>query len=754
MVSLRFFVAVIAVAAFAAFAPTPAAAINLDGRLDDPEWSQAQRLGDLLMVSPLTRETPPYATEVLVHSDERGLFFGFHVEQPSREPRTRHRTARDAQARADRVNLIVDLEGRGVTAYEFTLTISGGIQDAIVTQQRSFAYDWDGLWHYAVHEEAEYWSAEIHLPWAIAPMAEIVDGRRTIGVYVSRVLEARGQRYSHPGYDFEHPTFVADMARIEVAAWDRASLDLLPYVLIDHDRLRRRDDTRAGLDVFWRPDGRHQLALTLRPDFGQVESDDLVVDFSAIETFFSEKRPFFTENQSLFSAPTSNGGQLVNTRRIGARPDLGPEGATDIDAAVKYTGAGQRGDWGVLLALEDDSSVARGREYGVLRGRWRGVDGGLGYLGTYTRRPSLAREAQVHAIDGEWYPAAGLSVRGQAIHTRIDQQAVAGAGTAAIDTRGLGVWLRADYAPSSRLLQRLEVSRFDRDYQINDLGYMRRNDYLELFSATTWYTRRYPADSRLQSSHWRLEALGRQNLDGERLQASAYLGRVLRLRNTANVEAWLGVRAPFVDDLITRGHGPVRLPGRKEAWTYAQSPRWRALRVAGRLRYLEEGVGAGAWEAMLEPTLYLSEDFTTSLRMTRLASRDWLIWRGADRLASYRRDQFSVFWDLNWFPAARHELRWRTQFIGLSARGQRSFRARDGQLVEIEPIDRDFALGTLAVQLRYRYEFAPQSELYLVYSRGGLGEFDEVRASFGTLFDESRARVTADQILAKLRWRF
>ena len=63
-----------------------------------------------------------------------------------------------------------------------------------------------------------------------------------------------------------------------------------------------------------------------------MESDELVVDFSAIETVFTDKRPFFTENQGIFDLRTPANGQLVYTRRIGAAPDDGSAGSSDIDA--------------------------------------------------------------------------------------------------------------------------------------------------------------------------------------------------------------------------------------------------------------------------------------------------------------------------------------------------------------------------------------------------------------------------------------
>lgn len=742
-------------AGLALLAPAaPALSITVDGRLDEPQWREARRIDAFAVVQPMSDAAPDLATELLVHSDESGLYFGFRVQQPRGVPRTRHRTARDAQARADRVNLIVDFDGRGATAYEFTVSISGGIQDAIINNQRSFSYDWDGLWFHGVHEEDDHWSVEIHLPWTVAPMGAIVDGQREIGVYASRVVEGQGRRFSHPAYDFDRPTFVADMARIRVEAWNTPSLDLLPYVAASHDRLRQGNDVRVGLDVFWRPDARHQLSATLRPDFGQVESDDLVVDFGAIETFFSEKRPFFTENQSLFDLATTNGGRLVNTRRIGAAPDQGLEGSSDIDAALKYTGSGEAADWGVFLATEDDASQARGRDFGVLRGRHRGEQLQVGYLGTWASRPTLQRRARVDAVDWNWLPAAGTSVRGQLIGSQVRQVPTQANGLQEIDDDGLGAWVRMDHAPGPRWTQRLELSHYDRAYNINDLGFMRRNDHRDVLAATTLYRRDYPADSRIQNSSWYFETHYRENLDGDRLNASQMLEHVVRLRSTGQLAGYVVYRAPFVDDLITRGHGRVGLGNRHEARVSYETPRYGSVRIFGYLRWLQEGERGSAIESVLEPTWYASDALSTSVRLAWMDSADWLIWRGGNRLASYRRDQGTVFWNLNWFPADRHEVRLRAQYIGLRARARESYEVVDGNLLATAPVDEDFSLGSLALQLRYRYEFAPMSEFFFVYSRGGNAELDDTGAGFGNLFSQTRVGVIADQVLLKLRWRF
>ena len=78
---------------------------------------------------------------------------------------------------------------------------------------------------------------------------------------------------------------------------------------------------KIGADLFWRPSTNFQATAALKPDFGSVESDDVVVNLGAFETFFPEKRLFFQEGIEVFTAtPRAEGGNpttLLNTRRIG-----------------------------------------------------------------------------------------------------------------------------------------------------------------------------------------------------------------------------------------------------------------------------------------------------------------------------------------------------------------------------------------------------------------------------------------------------
>ncbi|MCG6116648.1 MAG: DUF5916 domain-containing protein [Aquimonas sp.] len=723
------------------------AVIRLDGRLDEPEWAQAQTIEDFRVVSPLTRATPPVRTELRVLALPEGLYIGVRAEQPAQFARTRHPTRRDAQARADRINLIIDFEGEGSTAYEFTITLSGGIQDAVISGQNRFSYDWDGVWDYAIDEDADGWAVELRLPWGIAPLGRVEDGRTRIGLYASRVLEQAGLRFSHPHYNFDHPTFVADMARLEIPAWGGLRAEVVPYVAVALDRLADSREQRVGAD-FYLAQGGHRLNATLRPDFGQVESDALVVDFGAVEIFFGDKRPFFTENQSLFEVPLGNGALLLNTRRIGARPDLGPEGVSEVAGALKYTAAVGSRDIGLLFAQELDSSAALGREFRMLRGRQRHARGEFGLSLTEAIRPSIDRQARTAALDAQWRPRDGMQLRSALARSEVD------------DPRrpadpGHLLWLRLDHQPSAaRWRQEHELMRHGRGLDLNDLGFLPRSDFSQARSRFYWFTRSWPDSPHLRDTTLEGQLLYRRNGDGERLSASAELLHSWRFEDASQLRLRGVAQAAFTDDLVLRGNGVLQLPARRSVDLRYTSPRMGAFGYEARVESFQEGLSGRAHVLQFSPYLYLGERFTSSLRYDRLHSPDWLNWDGGAHMARYARVQQQFDWTVEWFPAPRHELRLRAQHVGLRAAGRERYAVAAGQLLASGDAV-DFSLSRLAAQLRYRYDLGPQRDFYLVLARGGAYDgADDEAERLGRLFDRARANETANQILAKLRWGF
>ena len=214
-----------------------------------------------------------------------------------------------------------------------------------ITNENQFNTDWDGIWQHAVSEDADSWSVEMLIPWYIAPMQDGT-GRQAHARHLSR---SRGRRHRRThvvagGQLRASRASCRCFARSKCREYSQSLLAVTPYVFGVYDNVAARSDFDTGADIFWKPNGQFQLSATLNPDFGQVESDQLVVNFSAIETFFSDKRPFFTENQGFFDVPfgsLNNANRLIYTRRVGGtgrrrqrrrRCDRGGQGQRQLPA--------------------------------------------------------------------------------------------------------------------------------------------------------------------------------------------------------------------------------------------------------------------------------------------------------------------------------------------------------------------------------------------------------------------------------------
>ena len=732
--------------------------ITVDGQLDEPEWAQAQIFNDFRITEPFTRATPSHTTEVRVLPLADALYVGLRAEQAP-DQRTHGRSPRDAPILdADPAILVVDFEGLGKTAYEFTISLSGTQRDSIILNQTDISRDWDADWIAATHEDASGWSAEWRIPWSVAPEGAVHGNQRTIGIYAGRYLKRDSVRYAFPAIEWLGANFVRNFKRIEVPRYSNASLDLYPYVSAAHDRLTGATKGRAGADVFWKPNGRNQVSLAINPDFGQVESDKLVVNFSAIETFFEEKRPFFTQGQQLFDLRadkllgTDQQDRLVNTRRIGAAPDVGNELNSDVLAAAKYTGIRGDNEYGVFAAAERASQLAQGRQF--VAGRWRHVHDNLslGYLGTATVHPTLHRNAYVHALDINWQLGTGIALEAQAlisdIHARESNL------TAAAGARGYGAWSRLSYQPGGRWEHRLQATWFDRRLNFNDLGYQQRNNLAELQSQSQWYTRHYRTGSWADSGNWNLLLDFPYSASGNRLVATSELGHFFQWRNGGNsyfyyLHYWSGF-----DDLLSRGNGNVRLPTRHSWGMEYESPITGRFRYYARVAFDEQDIHSYTRQVQLKPKWFFTENLSLDLDLQYAVSPNWSLWFAGRQLGVYRREELDSSLNLNWYPAPKQELRLKMQWVGLDARARQLYAIlANGDPVPAVGRPNDFTVSTVGLQLRYRYEFAPLSDLYVVYSRGGDGSLSDRRESLRDQFSRSLDQINGSLLFVKLRYR-
>ena len=195
------------------------------------------------------------------------------------------------------------------------------------------------------------------------------------------------------------------MRTINVPNYTKRKLNYFPYISKTYNSVSGFNEDKVGAEVFLNTGTGKQINLTVNPDFGQAESDEVIVNFSAQETFYSEKRAFFNENQSLFDLSHYDRYRVINTRRIGAASTYDCEASTDedscngvkksytdIDFALRYTQKNDKNDIGIFVAQETDESFTKGKNFYALRSKNMVGSRSIGYFLTHVVNNSLMRK--------------------------------------------------------------------------------------------------------------------------------------------------------------------------------------------------------------------------------------------------------------------------------------------------------------------------------------------------------------------------
>ncbi|RAN77154.1 hypothetical protein B5P43_20830 [Bacillus sp. SRB_336] len=724
----------------------PAVAVDIDGHIRADEWKDARHITDFRQTQPLSGKPGSVHTEAWVLATPKGLAVAFRCDQPPNVPRTPQRVQRDFEDQVDRVNLMVDFDGNGRTGYDFVVSSTDGINDAVITNEVTFNKDWDGNWQHAVSEDAAGWTVEILIPWYIAPMHTAHDGRRTIGLYLDRVVGSSGERDSWPVASFMRPRFLSEFSRVEVPQYSQSLLAVTPYMSGLYDNVRGRSHFQEGADLLWKPNGQFQLTAALNPDFGQVESDDLVVNFGATETYVSDKRPFFTENQGIFDfSLLDDNSQLIYTRRVGGPSDDG-QGAADINAAVKLNGSFGTTSYGVLAADEDGEA---GRFFGAARVTHDFGEQSLGMLLTRVDRPWLDREATVLGIDHHWRPTPQLTIASNVVGSEIVQS-----GT---HTRGSGGTVVADLEMGNGWRQQWLGMHFGDQLQVNDFGYLERNN----FNYAHWEVRKrntaLPGDSAYSSHDWHFRIDALDNDHGLRLRRQLRISRQSTLRNGVTEEVQLNVNSAGWDDLLTRGNGALFLPPTLDLSYERVSPRHGDWAFKLDAEVLSGGLGGNrqlGYDVKFIPTYFISDAFSVYAGPYYEHLPDWLVWQHDNLIGRFDEHTLQLDAGFDWTIDSRQELRLKLQAIGLDARERGGYRVGGtGRAVGSNDAVDDFSVRNLGLQIRYRYELAPLSYLYVVYGRGGYA-LDGYARNTADVFGNSFALRDDEQLLVKVSYRF
>lgn len=731
---------------FLMFACAGASAMTVDGVLDEEIWSDAKVIKKFVTVSPLSLDHPKYETEVKLLSAEEGIYVGITNYQPQSGQQS-GRSVRDLEiTTADNNTVIIDFDGKGLTAYSFQIGSGGSKRDGIWRNESDFSDDWDGSWQAITQTAEDKWTSEILIPWEVASMKKVREGERSIGFYVRREVRDDREIYASSPIDTTQMRFLSNIETTNIEDFSGSSLQVFGTTTGRRNLVADENFFDAGIDVFWKPDSSKQLSMTVNPDFGDVEVDELVVNFSPIENFFSENRAFFTENQAMFELNGAKGLRLVHTRRIGASPDTGDKLESDIDLALKYTSIGDKLNYGVFTSFEDDDGDVEGRSFYVARGQLKNESNRFGGLITRVDRPELDRTATVLMTDYRQSFGEKWETNLQLIHSDIEE--------ADVETTELGGWVIVQYQSTPTWKHALEITEYGEEFEVNDLGFLPRNNIRSLRYENSWENNRYSEKNPVNEVLRSIQVNHEENLQGDHLRTHVTWLNDYFFKNTSNLEVRLRLGTEGTDDLIARGNGNLNTKENYEFEMFYENRNKGKLRNHSFIFFYDETVLGKGVSAHVHPSYYFTDNHWVSLGATYTVTEESLIWQNDRAINSYDQDYLNITFDINSTFQQKHEVTFRVEWLGLNAKGNKAYLVdAEGNLRNQNLDVNEFSISDLAAQLRYNYEITPLSNLTVVYTRGGsIG--DDARASYSNLFSDSWSQRSAENFLIKLRYQF
>lgn len=351
--------------------------IRVDGKLDEAAWAAATPVTRFTQRDPSEGQPATENTEVRVLIGPDAVYFGARMSDKASNIRPRL-SRRDESVDGDVFSVSIDSRHDHTSGYYFRITAGGAVRDAQISANGQLDTSWDAVWESKVHIDDTGWTVEIRIP-----LSQLAYNRNSDGIWGIQL-----ERYSWNKQEQDYFAFTPKSQSGGVARFGHLTglgslpapvrLELTPYVssraeyldIAPGNPFRDRSEYKgsAGLDLKYRLASNLTLNATVNPDFGQVELDPAVVNLTAFESFFPEKRPFFVAERSLFnfgSLRTFNSGgspALFFSRRIGRQPqrNLGGSGigfvnapeASSIATAAKITGKTKSG-WtiGILDAV-------------------------------------------------------------------------------------------------------------------------------------------------------------------------------------------------------------------------------------------------------------------------------------------------------------------------------------------------------------------------------------------------------------------
>jgi hypothetical protein len=706
-----------------------AEAPDVDGRLDDAAWASASPIEGFTQREP--EEGAPASQRTVVHVlyDDNALYVGARMHDTAPDSIVARLGRRDADVLSDYFLVCLDPYHDRRSGFYFGVNAGGTLYDGVLYNDGWDDNSWDGVWTGRAARDGEGWTAELRIPYSQLRFRPAET--QVWGINFRRDIARRRERsYLRivPSTENGFVSHFPDLVGIEAIRPARG-FEVVPYVTSRAAMTNPPDgnpfddgselEAEAGADFRVGLTSNLTLNATVNPDFGQVEVDPAVVNLSAFETFFEERRPFFVEGSSIFDFGYGGSGNnfgfnWVNidpfySRRIG-RPPTGPlpghdyaerPDAARILGATKLTGRLGATSVGVLSSLtgrsdarittdgaETEVEVEPLAHYGVARALREFDDGahGLGGLFTATHRDirdslqlgffnSAAYVAGVDGwtrfADGTWVLKGWGSVsrvegsedqigrlQRTAVHylQRPDRESFRYDPTRTSLT-GFAGRVALDKVRGNWMVN-IAAGTVSPTYDLNDVGFLGRTDLINGHAFVGHFTEE---PGRVFRNRTLMAAVfGNANYDGDVLGNGFWARANGQLLSYWYLEGGVFLGFPSLDAYGTRGGPLMRNPGGYSADLWVSSDGRKPWQV-GFNGFFDVGPTGPAYGSGLDLTWQPKSNINVSAgpSVTRIVNEAQYITTQPDPLATATYDNRYVFAHLDqWEAAANIRVNW------------------------------------------------------------------------------------------------
>ncbi len=327
---------------------------RIDGKINDECWSQGTWSGDFTQQQPNQAKAPSQQTEIKILYDNDNLYIATKCYDNEPEKIRPILGRRDVLA-GDISGVAIDSYHDKQTAYEFNVTAAGQKIDLLHLGSYGWDFNWNAVWEGKAFVGDSLWSSEMRIPFSQIRFTK--QDNQVWGMHIWRWIDRFQEESQWKLIPVDAPAMVylfGELRGIEGIS-HKKNFEIMPYAsakFVPNSSPEKSMRWGVGLDGKIGITSNFTVDYTINPDFGQVEADPSVLNLTAFETFYEEKRPFFLEGNSILDFKMGED-LLFYSRRIGQAPSWYPDAEpgqtvsmpenTTILSALKLTGKTKKG---------------------------------------------------------------------------------------------------------------------------------------------------------------------------------------------------------------------------------------------------------------------------------------------------------------------------------------------------------------------------------------------------------------------------